>query len=111
MLHVALSTDGVINMSIPIVLPVSTDDKLRLEGCSKFVLTHGGRMVAILQDPEFYEHRKKERCSRVWGTTCAKHPHIKVSCKTFGKASWSLSTQGKNNSFSFLHKGLRKMGG
>lgn len=73
-------------MSIPIVLPVSTDDKLRLEGCSKFVLTHGGRTVAILQDPEFYEHRKKERCSRVWGTTCAKHPHIKVSCKTFGKA-------------------------
>uniref|UniRef100_A0A671FUL8 3'-phosphoadenosine 5'-phosphosulfate synthase 2 n=1 Tax=Rhinolophus ferrumequinum TaxID=59479 RepID=A0A671FUL8_RHIFE len=70
--------DGVINMSIPIVLPVSTDDKLRLEGCSKFVLTHGGRTVAILQDPEFYEHRKKERCSRVWGTTCAKHPHIKM---------------------------------
>ncbi|KAF6317649.1 3'-phosphoadenosine 5'-phosphosulfate synthase 2 [Rhinolophus ferrumequinum] len=73
-----LLDDGVINMSIPIVLPVSTDDKLRLEGCSKFVLTHGGRTVAILQDPEFYEHRKKERCSRVWGTTCAKHPHIKM---------------------------------
>ncbi|XP_027983408.2 LOW QUALITY PROTEIN: bifunctional 3'-phosphoadenosine 5'-phosphosulfate synthase 2 [Eptesicus fuscus] len=73
-----LLDDGVINLSIPIVLPVSADDKTRLEGSSKIVLTHGGRRVAILQDPEFYEHRKEERCSRVWGTTCAKHPHIKM---------------------------------
>ncbi|XP_058439214.1 bifunctional 3'-phosphoadenosine 5'-phosphosulfate synthase 2 isoform X2 [Marmota monax] len=73
-----LLDDGVINMSIPIVLPVSTDDKTRLEGCSKFVLTHGGQRVAIMHDPEFYEHRKEEHCSRVWGTTCSKHPHIKM---------------------------------
>lgn len=83
---VALSTDGVISMSIPIVLPVSADDKTRLEGRSEFVLTYDGRRVAILRDPEFYEHRKEERCSRVWGTACAKHPHIKVSCKTIGRA-------------------------
>ncbi|XP_069424026.1 bifunctional 3'-phosphoadenosine 5'-phosphosulfate synthase 2 isoform X1 [Ovis canadensis] len=70
--------DGVINMSIPIVLPVSAEDKTRLEGCSEIVLTHEGRRVAILQDPEFYEHRKEERCSHVWGTTCAKHPYIKM---------------------------------
>ncbi|XP_006880375.1 PREDICTED: bifunctional 3'-phosphoadenosine 5'-phosphosulfate synthase 2 isoform X1 [Elephantulus edwardii] len=70
--------DGVINMSIPIVLPVSADDKKRLEGCSEFALVHAGRKVAILKDPEFYEHRKEERCSRVWGTTCEKHPHIKM---------------------------------
>ncbi|XP_036684380.1 bifunctional 3'-phosphoadenosine 5'-phosphosulfate synthase 2 isoform X2 [Balaenoptera musculus] len=74
--------DGVINMSIPVVLPVSADDKTRLEGCSEFVLTHGGRKVAILQDPEFYEHRKEERCSHVWGTTCAKHPYIKTLVST-----------------------------
>ncbi|XP_006880376.1 PREDICTED: bifunctional 3'-phosphoadenosine 5'-phosphosulfate synthase 2 isoform X2 [Elephantulus edwardii] len=73
-----LLDDGVINMSIPIVLPVSADDKKRLEGCSEFALVHAGRKVAILKDPEFYEHRKEERCSRVWGTTCEKHPHIKM---------------------------------
>ncbi|XP_053063848.1 bifunctional 3'-phosphoadenosine 5'-phosphosulfate synthase 2 isoform X2 [Acinonyx jubatus] len=72
------SPDGVISMSIPIVLPVSADDKTRLEGRSEFVLTYDGRRVAILRDPEFYEHRKEERCSRVWGTACAKHPHIKM---------------------------------
>ena len=89
--HVALPTDGVINLSVPIVLPVSEDDKTRLEGCRKVVLMHSGRRVAVLQDPEFYEHRKEERCSRVWGTTCAKHPHIKVSRQTFGKVSWISS--------------------
>ncbi|XP_062071006.1 bifunctional 3'-phosphoadenosine 5'-phosphosulfate synthase 2 isoform X2 [Lepus europaeus] len=73
-----LLDDGVINMSIPIVLPISADDKTRLEGCSKFVLMYGGQKVAILRDPEFYEHRKEERCSRMWGTTCEKHPHIKM---------------------------------
>ncbi|XP_023365266.1 bifunctional 3'-phosphoadenosine 5'-phosphosulfate synthase 2 isoform X2 [Otolemur garnettii] len=73
-----LLDDGVINMSVPIVLPVSEDDKARLEGCSEFVLTYGGRRVALLRDPEFYEHRKEERCCRVWGTTCTKLPHVKM---------------------------------
>lgn len=82
--HVGLSIDGVINMSVPIVLPVSADDKARLEGHSKFALMYEGQRVAILQDPEFYEHRKEERCSRVWGTATAKHPHIKVSTKSLG---------------------------
>ncbi|XP_048363008.1 bifunctional 3'-phosphoadenosine 5'-phosphosulfate synthase 2 isoform X1 [Sphaerodactylus townsendi] len=70
--------DGVINLSIPIVLPVSSEDKKRLEGCSAFTLEYNGRRVAILKNPEFFEHRKEERCARVWGTTCAKHPHVKM---------------------------------
>ncbi|XP_054838559.1 bifunctional 3'-phosphoadenosine 5'-phosphosulfate synthase 2 isoform X1 [Eublepharis macularius] len=70
--------DGVINLSIPIVLPVSAEDKKRLEGCSAFTLDYNGRRVAILKNPEFFEHRKEERCARVWGTTCAKHPHVKM---------------------------------
>ncbi|XP_070608345.1 bifunctional 3'-phosphoadenosine 5'-phosphosulfate synthase 2 isoform X1 [Erythrolamprus reginae] len=70
--------DGVINLSIPIVLPISTEDKERLEGCSAFTLEYNGQRVAILKNPEFFEHRKEERCARVWGTTCAKHPHVKM---------------------------------
>ncbi|KAL7990440.1 hypothetical protein Chor_013870 [Crotalus horridus] len=73
-----LLNDGVINLSIPIVLPISTEDKKRLEGCSAFTLEFNGRRVAILKNPEFFEHRKEERCARVWGTTCAKHPHVKM---------------------------------
>ncbi|XP_053306004.1 bifunctional 3'-phosphoadenosine 5'-phosphosulfate synthase 2 isoform X1 [Spea bombifrons] len=69
---------GVINLSIPIVLPVSTEDKERLSDTKAFALEYQGRKVAILRNPEFYEHRKEERCARVWGTTCAQHPHVKM---------------------------------
>ncbi|RXM34660.1 Bifunctional 3'-phosphoadenosine 5'-phosphosulfate synthase 2 [Acipenser ruthenus] len=67
-----------INMSVPIVLPVSSENKESLDGCAAIALEYEGRKVAILRNPEFYEHRKEERCARQWGTTCAKHPHIKM---------------------------------
>lgn len=70
---------GVINLSVPIVLPVSTSDKERLDGATAMALVYEGRRVAILRNPEFYEHRKEERCARQWGTTCKDHPYIKVS--------------------------------
>uniref|UniRef100_A0A671T4Y3 Bifunctional 3'-phosphoadenosine 5'-phosphosulfate synthase 2-like n=1 Tax=Sinocyclocheilus anshuiensis TaxID=1608454 RepID=A0A671T4Y3_9TELE len=69
---------GVINMSVPIVLPISKDDKKRLDGCAAFVLEFKGQKVAIMRNPEFYEHRKEERCARQWGTTCPQHPYIKM---------------------------------
>ena len=97
-------------MSIPIVLPVSAEDKTRLEGCSEIVLTHEGRRVAILQDPEFYEHRKEERCSPVWGTTCAKHPYIKVSGEACRRAFFQLGVKKKKNLFNSFTKDLEKLG-
>uniref|UniRef100_A0AAX7VVC1 Uncharacterized protein n=1 Tax=Astatotilapia calliptera TaxID=8154 RepID=A0AAX7VVC1_ASTCA len=69
---------GVINLSVPIVLPVSTSDKERLDGATAMALVYEGRRVAILRNPEFYEHRKEERCARQWGTTCKDHPYIKM---------------------------------
>lgn len=73
-----LSQGGVINLSVPVVLPVSTADKDRLDGVTAMALVYEGRRVAILRNPEFYEHRKEERCARQWGTTCKDHPYIKV---------------------------------
>ncbi|XP_068807213.1 bifunctional 3'-phosphoadenosine 5'-phosphosulfate synthase 2 isoform X1 [Struthio camelus] len=70
--------DGVINLSIPIVLPISTVDKQRLDGCGAFTLAYKGQKIAILKNPEYFEHRKEERCARIWGTTCVKHPHVKM---------------------------------
>lgn len=69
---------GVINMSVPVVLPVSTSDKERLDGCTAVALVYSGRRAAILRNPEFYEHRKEERCARQWGTSCKDHPYIKM---------------------------------
>uniref|UniRef100_A0A8B9HGK8 3'-phosphoadenosine 5'-phosphosulfate synthase 2b n=1 Tax=Astyanax mexicanus TaxID=7994 RepID=A0A8B9HGK8_ASTMX len=78
-LHFGTLLDGgTINLSVPIVLPVSKEDKERLDGCAAFALEYKGRRVAILRSPEFYEHRKEERCARQWGTTCPQHPYIKM---------------------------------
>ena len=66
------------NQSVPIVLPVRTEDKLRLEGTEAFTLTYKGLAKAILRNPEFYQHRKEERCARQFGTTNPHHPHIKI---------------------------------
>jgi len=73
------SPGGVINLSVPVVLPVSAGDKERLDGVTAMALVYEGRRVAILRNPEFYVHRKEERCARQWGTTCKDHPYIKVS--------------------------------
>lgn len=69
---------GVSNQSIPIVLPVHMVDKERLESCAAFTLTYHGRPVAILRTPEFYEHRKEERCCRQFGTCNPNHPYVKM---------------------------------
>lgn len=69
---------GVTNQSIPIVLPVATSDKERLDGSSAFALQYRGKVVAILRTPEFYDHRKEERCSRQFGTSNKGHPYVQV---------------------------------
>ena len=73
-----LLDNGVTNQSIPIVLPVSTSDKERLEACGAVTLRYENRDIAIVRRPEFYEHRKEERCSRQFGTNDTGHPYIKV---------------------------------
>ena len=67
----------VTNQSVPIVLPVHTQDKLRMEGSSAIALRYKGLVKAVLRKPEFYEHRKEERCARQFGTTNPNHPYIK----------------------------------
>jgi len=69
---------GTTNQSIPIVLPVSTADKQRLEGVAALTLRYQGKLVAILRTPEFYEHRKEERSCRQFGICNTGHPYVQV---------------------------------
>ena len=73
-----LLDEGVVNLTVPIVLPVSSEDKERLEHAMAFTLVYEGKNVAILRHPEFHAHRKEERVSHVWGTSNPRHPHIKM---------------------------------
>ncbi|XP_002404324.3 bifunctional 3'-phosphoadenosine 5'-phosphosulfate synthase isoform X1 [Ixodes scapularis] len=69
---------GVTNQSIPIVLPATTQDKERLEDAESIALRWNGKVYAILRQPEFFPHRKEERCSRQFGTSTPGHPYIKM---------------------------------
>jgi 3'-phosphoadenosine 5'-phosphosulfate synthase len=86
---------GLVNQSIPIVLPVQTDDKERLEGRTAFTLRYNGRTIAIIRTPEFFEHRKEERCCRQFGTSHPEHPYIKV--KNRAVCSKEYITAGNDN--------------
>lgn len=74
----ALIDGGTTNQSIPIVLPIHTADKERLANSKAFTLKYQGKDIAIIRSPEFYEHRKEERCSRQWGMSDERHPYIKM---------------------------------
>eukprot|EP00794_Sanderia_malayensis_P016925 gene16925-18632_t len=67
-----------ISQSILIVLPLNDEDKHRLSDVNSFALEYNGKLVAIMRDPEFYQHRKEERCCRQFGTNDHKHPYIKM---------------------------------
>ncbi|KAI4488440.1 hypothetical protein M0802_011613 [Mischocyttarus mexicanus] len=67
-----------INQSITIVLAVSNIDKERCENVKSITLKHNGKIIAILRNPEFYFHRKEERCSREFGTNDPGHPYVKM---------------------------------
>ena len=79
---VLLSSDGIISQSIPIVLPVSNQDKETLNGSAAIALNYNNERVAVLRNPEFFPHRKEERCSRQFGTSNQGHPYIKVTFVT-----------------------------
>ena len=70
--------DGtVVNMSIPIVLDVSTDDHARLQNEKSIALVNEvGTAIAVLREPEFYEHPKEERAARTFGLTHTGHPTV-----------------------------------
>ncbi|XP_012135554.1 bifunctional 3'-phosphoadenosine 5'-phosphosulfate synthase isoform X2 [Megachile rotundata] len=68
----------VINQSIPIVLPIGADQKEACSDSTAVTLKYQGRSIAILRKPEFFAHRKEERCCREFGTNDPGHPYVKM---------------------------------
>lgn len=72
-----------INQSIPIVLPISDEHKSMISKgvgtdlACEIALCYNGKTVAVLSDPEVYEHRKEERVARQFGIVDQRHPTIK----------------------------------
>jgi 3'-phosphoadenosine 5'-phosphosulfate synthase len=74
-----LLDDGVTNQSIAICLPITHDDRANVLGEKAFTLRYNGNAIAIIRDPEIFEHKKEERCARQFGLHNPGHPYIKVS--------------------------------
>ncbi|XP_012285069.1 bifunctional 3'-phosphoadenosine 5'-phosphosulfate synthase isoform X2 [Orussus abietinus] len=71
-----------VNQSIPIVLAVKSEDADRLRSSPAISLTHRGEVLAVLRRPEFYRHRKEERCCRQFGTNNQGHPYVRLIHKS-----------------------------
>ncbi|CAG7724271.1 unnamed protein product [Allacma fusca] len=85
-LHFNTLVEGdLVTMPVCIVLPIFTHDKERLEGSEDICLYYRGKPIGLLRNPEFYPHRKEERCARQFGTTSPKHPYIKM---ILGSGEW-----------------------
>jgi len=69
-----ITDDGYVPMALPIVLPVPAD--LAKNGNESIALRYKGRTVAILDDPEYFEHRKEERIARTFGLMHQGHPYV-----------------------------------
>ncbi|OQS06419.1 APS kinase/ATP sulfurlyase/pyrophosphatase fusion protein [Thraustotheca clavata] len=66
-----------VNLPVPIVLPITAATKAAVNGVKNVVLVdRSGREVAILSDPEVYDHRKEERITRTFGAMDSNHPYI-----------------------------------
>lgn len=74
--------DGtVVNQSIPIVLPITNEDKERIGNEQNVALCLPelpSRPVAILRNIEIYHHHKEERCARTFGITDPRHPYTSI---------------------------------
>uniref|UniRef100_A0A915PVK4 Uncharacterized protein n=1 Tax=Setaria digitata TaxID=48799 RepID=A0A915PVK4_9BILA len=70
-----------LNQSVPIVLPIDDDTKIKLmDGHSvspEIALMYNSDIVAVVRDGEIFEHRKEERVARQFGFIDLRHPAIK----------------------------------
>ncbi|KAF8358380.1 hypothetical protein PRIPAC_93375 [Pristionchus pacificus] len=72
--------DGPLNQSVPIVLTIDADEKARLTKDGRVVsaiaLSYEGKRIAMLRKGEIFEHRRKERSARQFGSIDERHPGV-----------------------------------
>ncbi|XP_065679615.1 bifunctional 3'-phosphoadenosine 5'-phosphosulfate synthase 1 isoform X2 [Hydra vulgaris] len=73
-----LQDADVVNQSVPIVLSLNDNDKVRVAEQKNIALYYENKLVAIMRDIEIFPHRKEERCCRQFGTRSLNHPYIKM---------------------------------
>jgi len=66
--------------SVPITQPVSKDEYETLKSEKKIALKCSAlghdEILAVIENPVFFDNRKEEICTRTFGTMSAKHPKV-----------------------------------
>jgi len=100
-----LLSQGTVNQSIPITLPITDaakkgiEEKFQQHGIADLTLSYQGKDYAIIRNAEIYRHNKEERVCRQFGTSHPGHPYIKMvnasgdwlvggEVEVFEKISW-----------------------
>ena len=66
-------------MSLPIYLSINQQKKAWFKGKERLAIkcpSISNQILAIIDQPEIFEYRKEEICSRVFGTQSLKHPKV-----------------------------------
>jgi len=66
--------------SVPITQSLTKEQHEELKGEKRIALrcpeVLGNNVLAVIENPVFYENRKEEICARIFGTFSLKHPKI-----------------------------------
>jgi 3'-phosphoadenosine 5'-phosphosulfate synthase len=84
-------------LSVPITQHVTEEQKQALAGHKKVAIkctTVSLHVLAVINEPVFFENRKEEICARTFGTLSAKHPKAET---IFAQGNWLIS--GKSMDF------------
>ncbi|CAD5221249.1 unnamed protein product [Bursaphelenchus okinawaensis] len=67
-----------ISQSVPIVLPISTEQKDKIGNAKMVKLNYNSKLVAVLEEPEVFVHNKVERVQRQFACTDVRHPAVEM---------------------------------
>ncbi|CAM6051619.1 unnamed protein product [Sphagnum compactum] len=80
-----LNDGSFVNMSIPIVLSITDEQKEVIGAASAVTLVAPtGTPLAILRNIEIYAHNREERIARTWGTTAPELPYVQEALANSG---------------------------
>ncbi|VDM53142.1 unnamed protein product [Angiostrongylus costaricensis] len=79
--------DEPINQSVPIVLPITEEQRKSDNVSPQIALTRNGSVLAVLSDGEVFAHRRHERVARQFAFTDARHPAV---AQVLSSGPWCL---------------------
>jgi ATP sulfurylase len=62
--------------SVPITQHLTKASHEELKGEKSITLKSNGKVLAVIENPTFFENRREEISARIFGTSSTKHPKV-----------------------------------